>query len=351
MLIILAAAIAVLATWAYQDRRHGRDMPSWLVTVAARWLPTERRDWADALVAELAIVHGRTARWAYAVAALRMVTVPPAHRPPHLARTASIAAIGAVALSTAAILTVPTVAPFITTLAALLAGYVTVRKGRSTPHTATPSSRTVTVIAIVGIAATVAALWAVAVIHPSAATDHTHILSTLLAAVLIGFLGNTLHRPTAHADLIRYGAAAGATCLAGIAALTALAGPDRAAVSPLLSLPGIGVCLIVALAIAVKTGNATAARRAGLLTAILAAPLQFAVATINLLNVHDWSLTTTYDQAAYPRSGYPDVASYMISDALGGYLITGILIGPLILGVIASMAATAGARLRTPSHI
>ena len=200
-------------------------------------------------------------------------------------------------------------------------------------------------MAVAGITAVVAVLCAVAIAHPSATTDHAHILSILLAAALTGYLASALHRPTAHADPIRYTATAGALCLAGVTAFTAVTRSDLAGISPMLPLAGIGVCLIVAIGVAVATGDATAARRAGLLTAVLAAPLQFAIVTISLLTVHRWSLTSAYDQTAYPRSGYPDVASYMISDAMGGHIITGILIGPLILGVIASIAAAIGARL------
>ncbi len=160
----------------------------------------------------------------------RAATGPPTATPG--IRTAGVAAIGAVVLSTAAIVAVPTVAPFVVTLAVLLAVYATVHAGRSTPHTTTASYRTVTFIAVAGITAVITALWAVAVAHPSATTDHAHILSTLLAVALTGYLASALHRPTAHADPIRYSATAGAICLAGVTAFTAVTGSDLAAYQP-----------------------------------------------------------------------------------------------------------------------
>jgi hypothetical protein len=277
-----------------------------------------------------------------------MGALPPARRPRRQAVAALLGAIVAAGVSTAAILVVPTIAPFVVTLAVLLAAYASRRAGRSIPHATTLAHRTVACVAVTGLVATVAVICTVAVLHPSATADHAHIVSTLLAFALTIYLASALHEPTRHADTIRYGATTGAICLVGVTAVTALTGPDHVGVSPMVSLPGIGICLAVAAGVAIRVGDAAAARRTGLLTAILAAPLQFAVTTISLLTVHHWTSMSAYDQSAYARSGYPDIASYAISDAMGGQVIAGILIGPLILGAVAGVGGAAAAGLRRP---
>jgi hypothetical protein len=350
MLLLLAVAILAGAVWAGRKLRHRGGLPARLVTVAARRLPADRQEWADALIAESAAVRGSAARWAYAAAALRMAALPPPRRPQHVMRTAAVAITGIVVLSTVAVVAVPTLAPFLITLAALLALYLTVRAARLTPHTTTVAHRTVTSLALAGITAIVAVLCAVAIAHPSATTDRAHVLSTVLAAALTVYLAGAMHRPAAHANPIRYAAAAGALCLVGVTALNATTGPAPAGIAPMLPAAAIAICLAVAIGVTVVTGNAAAGRQAGLLTAVLAAPMQVAIVTIGLLTAQRWSLTGAYDRAAYRGSGYPDVASYMIGDALGGHIISGILIGPVIAAVIAAVAAPVGARLGRALH-
>ena len=68
-----------------------------------------------------------------------------------------------------------------------------------------------------------------------------------------------------------------------------------------------------------------------------------------LLQVRHYVLTSPYDVAAYAHSGYPTVASYLISDTLGGYIIVGMVLYPLALTGLALLAAAAGARIRRPA--
>jgi hypothetical protein len=78
---------------------------------------------------------------------------------------------------------------------------------------------------------------------------------------------------------------------------------------------------------------------------VLSAPLNFAIGLTAILQVHHYALTTPYDVAAYPHSGYPDVASYLLSDALGGNVI-GLVLYPMPLLVLALLGAAAGTGLR-----
>lgn len=347
MVVLLVVAFLAIAWFWHRLRERDRDLPALIVALAARWFPADRREWADALVAELTAVRGRPARWAFAAAALRMGALPPARRPRYRAIAALLGAIGAASVSTSAILAVPTIAPFVVTLALLLAAYASRRAGHTIPKADTLAYKTVAGVAITGLIGTVAVIWTVTVFHPSATADCAHILSTLLAIALTTYLATALHQPTKHADTVGYSATIGAICLVAVTAVTVMNRSDQVGVSPMLSLSGMAVCLAVAGGVGMKVGDAAAARRAGMLTAMLAAPLQFGVTTISLLAVPHWTLTA-YDRLAYLRSGYPDIASYAISDAIGGHVIAGILIGPLTLGLVASIGGTAAAALRRP---
>jgi hypothetical protein len=54
------------------------------------------------------------------------------------------------------------------------------------------------------------------------------------------------------------------------------------------------------------------------------------------------SLTTSDDVAAFPHSGYPDVASYLLSDSMAGDVLTGLVLYPLVLSVVALLVAGLG---------
>ena len=76
--------------------------------------------------------------------------------------------------------------------------------------------------------------------------------------------------------------------------------------------------------------------------------MRFAVDITTLLRVHQYTLTGTYDIAAFPHSGYPDVASYLLSDALGGAILSGMLICTVLTIAATLLGAAAGARPSRP---
>jgi hypothetical protein len=82
--------------------------------------------------------------------------------------------------------------------------------------------------------------------------------------------------------------------------------------------------------------------RAGLLTAVLTAPMHFAADLTALGQAGHYTLTTSYDVAAFPHSGYPDVASYLLSDSMAGDVLTGLVLYPLVLSVVALLVAGLG---------
>jgi hypothetical protein len=65
-----------------------------------------------------------------------------------------------------------------------------------------------------------------------------------------------------------------------------------------------------------------------------------------LLDLHGYALTDPYDIAAYPHSGFPDTASYLLSDALGGNVVGGLLIYPALMLCLAALCARLGPVLR-----
>jgi hypothetical protein len=89
-----------------------------------------------------------------------------------------------------------------------------------------------------------------------------------------------------------------------------------------------------------------AGSRAGFLTAALSTPIRFAIDLTALLQMHQFVLTSPYDIAAFHRSGLPDAASYLLSDALGGEILGGLILFPPVLLVLAVAGAAAGGALR-----
>jgi hypothetical protein len=108
------------------------------------------------------------------------------------------------------------------------------------------------------------------------------------------------------------------------------------------------ICLATALAVAAsvsaRTGSRPAGIKAGLLVAALSAPIRFAVDITALLRVHHYTLTDTHDIAAFPHSGYPDVASYLLSDTLAGAILSGMLIYSVLTIAATLLGAAIGAR-------
>src|SRR5262249_62059546 len=102
---------------------------------------------------------------------------------------------------------------------------------------------------------------------------------------------------------------------------------------------GAAAVLAASVGAAAATGNAGAGARAGLLTAVLSAPMHFAADLTALMQAGHYTLTSPYDVAAFPRSGYPDVASYLLSDAMAGDVLVGLVVYPVVLFTVALISA------------
>jgi hypothetical protein len=110
--------------------------------------------------------------------------------------------------------------------------------------------------------------------------------------------------------------------------------------------PVAAVAVLAASAGAAATGGGMrAGARAGVLTLALTAPVHFAIDVTAMLRVRQYTLTDPYDIANFARGRYPDVASFVLSDALGGHIISGLVLYPVVLLAVAALGAAAGARI------
>ncbi len=337
VLLLLAALAAVGLVWSL---RGGDDVPTRIVTAAADRLPADRREWGRAMVAELTGITGRPQRWRFAAGVLRVALVPP---PRHGSRVLAVAGVGlavAAGATAATAVEVPSLSVSVGVLSVLLCGYATVVAARSPRPRITPPYLVAVAVTLAGVAAALGLVVRVAATHPTATADGTHVFAVLFGLALAGYVaaGFTAGRP----GPVLWWAVAGA--LAGSAGWFALALTRPAeGVAAFVSPVAVAATLAAAIGAAATTGSRPAGMRAGVLAAVLGAPMHFAADLTGLLRVHHYALTDAYDIAAYPHSGYPDVASYLLSDAIAGELLTVLVLSPVVLGIVAFLGGVAGA--------
>ena len=127
--------VAAWLLWRAGWRRAGArlsalDGPGWLLAAATATLPAERREWGEAMAAELAQVGDRAARWRFAAGCARTAVFPPGGGRVAVAAAALAAvAVAAVALGTGAVL--PAGRVFALVFVGLLGGLATLAVARS----------------------------------------------------------------------------------------------------------------------------------------------------------------------------------------------------------------------------
>src|SRR5262245_52435846 len=114
LLAVVAAAILLAA--------RGGDLPERVVATAANRLPADRREWGQALVAELVVVDGLGRRWLFALGVLRIALFPPAARRAPAGAAAAVGALATVIATAAAVRFLPTLSVFAATLGLLTSG-------------------------------------------------------------------------------------------------------------------------------------------------------------------------------------------------------------------------------------
>jgi hypothetical protein len=346
----LFAMLSVLVTsglaWLLRGR-GSKDAPARIVAAAAGRFPAHRQDWGQAMTAELAQIRGRARRWRFTAGALRVTLgLLPRSRVLLVAAGGLIAAAAATA---AAATSVPSLSVFAAVLGLLLAGYATLVASRSRRQRLALPQLIAGAVAAAGVTASVTSVIRIAVGHPSATADHTHVFSVLFALALTCYLAlsQALPRVGEHAATVLWWGLAGALASGAVWITAALTTPVRMGGIAVYLLPaGAAATLAASAGAAAVCHSGRAGARAGMLTALIGAPMHFTIDLTVLLRLQHYTLTSPYDVAAYPHSGYPDVASYILSDAVAGDILAGLVLYPLTLLGFAALGAAAGTGLR-----
>jgi hypothetical protein len=344
--ILAVLALAALGLMRAGPRRSRGDIPARIVAAAARQLPVRLQDWGQAMIAELPEIPDRAGRWRFAVGVVRVALFPPARHGRRVLVTALAGLAVAAGVTAAAAGQVPSLTVFAAALGLLLAGCATVATWRSAWAGWTARQVMVAAVAAAAVTAAITDVAWIAMFHPAAITASANVpLYSVVFAVLLAIcLAVALSPPrgprtaivlgTGLAGALASGAAYAAAAVAGVTGGQLLAGPVAA--------------LTVAAAVSARTRSRPAGIRSGLLVGALTAPMRFAADLTALLRVRHYTLTDKYDIAAFPHSGYPTVASYLLSDALGGAILSGMLFTSLLLIAATVLGAAAGARPSRP---
>jgi hypothetical protein len=339
--LLIVAGVVVLA----RRGRPGADGPTRLVSAAVNRLPADRRDWGQAMLAEVAQVPTRPARWRFALGVLWVALFPPTRSRARVAAVAIGSLVLAVGTTVLANQELPTLTVFVAVLTVLLCAYLTVMSARWLRPQWTLSSVLVGVIAVAGIAGTIATMVWTALAHPAAVADPTHAYSIVFAVLLVAYLAFALASPQLGGDLstmrwwaITGGLASGAVWVAVAFAAPAAAGTVVRLISPV----GAATVLAVSVGAAAASRHQRTGFRAGLLAGILGVPILFATDMVSLLRTPSFTLTDPYDIAKFPQSGFPDVASFVISDAIGGHILGGMVLYPIGLILLALVGSQVG---------
>jgi hypothetical protein len=326
----------------------GDDKASALVAAAiVGWLPPQRRDWGRAMAAELAHVHGRLNRWRFAAGMLRVTLVLVArHRGRMLLAACGGGLVVTAAGTAAAAASAPGMAAFAMSLGILLTGGVALAVARqwrpALPQLACGLG------ALAGITGSVIAVARIAAAYPSTVADPTHVGSVLFASALAGYLvlAPVLAGRGQPAAVLWWGLA-GALASGAFWIIEAVVMPVAADGGEGWFWPvGAATALAAAAGAAATAGSRRAGFRAGLLTVIFCALLHFTISLTALLHLGHYPLTDPYDIARYPHSGYPDTASYLLSDDIGGDIYGGLALYPISWLFTAALGAAVGIDLR-----
>lgn len=341
MIFLVLAAVAAAAILLRVRSRVG-DLPERIAVAAAHRLPLDRRPWGQALVAELAAIPAVGQRWRFAAAVLRITAFPPVRKPARVRATAVVGGLLTLAATLAADRVVPTLSVFVASLGLLTSGYATAAACRRPRLPTSRAQLAAAAIAVAGVLAAVSAVVAIAATHPAATRDQTHVFSLILAAALGGYLiaGLSAAPSNAAAPATVWGAVAASLAVA-VSTVLLPAEAISSPISPMIA----AATLATTLGVGAVTGSRVAATRAGLLAAVLSTPIHFAAGLVVAQYIHPAVLINAYDIAAYPHSGYPDVASYLLSDTLGGNIVS-LAVTPLAMPAIAVVAAAVAPRLR-----
>jgi hypothetical protein len=294
------------------------------------------------MAAELLAVDGRARRWRFAIDAVGVALVPAGYRlRPLLVAGVTLAA--AVIAAVAA----DQLVPELRVLAGVLGGLLTIVLGFIALRWTRPGPATLVTAALVvaGVTATIVTVVAVTVAHPAAASDPSHAFAILYAVVLCGYVALAGATPRATSSAFWWGlGGAVASSVVWLALLPSHATIDGLGLY-LWPVGGAGA-LLASVGAAMSGRDLLAGAWAALRAAIISGPVFFTADTIRVLTLRQYVLTSPYDIAEYPHSGYPDVASFVLSDALAGGVISVLVMFPLVLTAVGVFGGGIGSGLR-----
>jgi hypothetical protein len=178
------------------SRTSAMDLPGRLLAVAVAALPERRRAWGRAMLAELAEVRGRSARWRFALSSVRaMLWLPPAGGWPVLALVTGVVAAATTAAGPTVGAAVPGLRVFAVTFTALVGAMVVLAVARSRRLWLRLPVPAPTVLVTAGVAASIAATATFLRREPTAAGYLPPAAAVYLAAVLAGCLWVALAAP------------------------------------------------------------------------------------------------------------------------------------------------------------
>jgi hypothetical protein len=195
LLWVVAARLVLRHWWSGPgSRMSGMDLPGHLLAVAVAALPERRRDWGRAMLAELAEVQGRSARWRFALSSVgAMLWLPPAGGWPVLALVAGVVVASVAAAGPAVGAAVPGLRVFAVTFTGLVGAMVVLVVARwRRPRLPVPAP---TVLVTAGVAASIAVTVIFLRREPAAAEYLPPAAAVYLAAVLAGCLWVALATP------------------------------------------------------------------------------------------------------------------------------------------------------------
>lgn len=79
--IVFTIALVALISWfKIRKTRDHQDGPERLLSAAVRYMPSERSEWGEVMMAELIATHGASFRWGFALGCARATLFPPRGR-------------------------------------------------------------------------------------------------------------------------------------------------------------------------------------------------------------------------------------------------------------------------------
>ena len=195
LLWVVAARLMLRHWWSGPGARmSAMDLPGRLLAVAVVALPERRSEWGRAMLAELAEVEGRSARWRFALSSVgAMLWLPPAGGWPVLALVTGVVVASVAAAGPAVGAAVPGLKVFAVSFTGLVGAMMVLAVARS-PRLRLPVPAP-TVLVTGGVAASIAVTVIFLLREPAAAEYLPPAAAVYLAAVLAGCLWIALAAP------------------------------------------------------------------------------------------------------------------------------------------------------------